>query len=392
MKYNFDEIIDRNGTNAVKVERCKVLFGTEEVLPLWVADMDFRTPDFITDAIRERLNHPLLGYTITPKEYFPTMIKWIYEHHGWEVKPSQIGFVPGVVPGLSYAVQCFTEKGEEVMVPRPVHDPFFNSIAKNGRVIVHNQLVEVDGKYEMDWDDLESKFTEKTKLFILCNPHNPGGRVWTRTELEKLAGICEKHNVLVVSDEIHADMILPGNTPHTPFATVSEWAENHSITYMAMTKVFNMPALISSLFIVPNRELFNQLNDYLGVSEQNQGNIFAFIGALAAVEHGEEWRVQMLDYVQANIEYVDSYLKANVPQVKAMVPEASFLVWLDCADLGFTDTDELHKFISLEAGLGLNKGTIFGPGGEQHVRLNVATPRANLEQAMAQLAEAVKRK
>ena len=392
MKYNFDEIIDRNGTNAVKVERCKVLFGTEEVLPLWVADMDFRTPDFITDAIRERLNHPLLGYTITPKEYFPTMIKWIYEHHGWEVKPSQIGFVPGVVPGLSYAVQCFTEKGDEVIVQPPVYYPFFNSIAKNGRVIVHNQLVEVDGKYEMDWEDLESKFTEKTKLFILCNPHNPGGRVWTRTELEKLAGICEKHNVLVVSDEIHADMILPGNTPHTPFATVSEWAENHSITYMAMTKVFNMPALISSLFIVPNRELFNQLNDYLGVSEQNQGNIFAFIGALAAVEHGEEWRVQMLDYVQANIEYVDSYLKANVPQVKAMVPEASFLVWLDCADLGFTDTDELHKFISLEAGLGLNKGTIFGPGGEQHVRLNVATPRANLEQAMAQLAEAVKRK
>ncbi|MFM2292947.1 MAG: hypothetical protein RIS29_2760 [Bacteroidota bacterium] len=392
MKYNFDEIIDRNGTNAVKVERCKVLFGTEEVLPLWVADMDFRTPDFITDAIRERLNHPLLGYTITPKEYFPTMIKWIYEHHGWEVKPTQIGFVPGVVPGLSYAVQCFTEKGDEVIVQPPVYYPFFNSIAKNGRVIVHNQLVEVDGKYEMDWDDLESKFTEKTKLFILCNPHNPGGRVWTRTELEKLAGICEKHNVLVVSDEIHADMILPGNTPHTPFATVSEWAENHSITYMAMTKVFNMPALISSLFIVPNRELFNQLNDYLGVSEQNQGNIFAFIGALAAVEKGEEWRVQMLDYVQGNIEYVDSYLKANVPQVKAMVPEASFLVWLDCADLEFADTDELHKFFSLEAGLGLNKGTIFGPGGEQHVRLNVATPRANLEQAMAQLAEAVKRK
>jgi cystathionine beta-lyase len=392
MKYNFDEIIDRNGTNAVKVERCKVLFGTEEVLPLWVADMDFRTPDFITDAIRERLNHPLLGYTITPKEYFPSMIKWIYEHHGWEVKPTQIGFVPGVVPGLSYAVQCFTEKGDEVIVQPPVYYPFFNSIAKNGRVIVHNQLVEVDGKYEMDWEDLESKFTEKTKLFILCNPHNPGGRVWTRTELEKLAGICEKHNVLVVSDEIHADMILPGNTPHTPFATVSEWAENHSITYMAMTKVFNMPALISSLFIVPNRELFNQLNDYLGVSEQNQGNIFAFIGALAAVENGEEWRVQMLDYVQGNIEYVDSFLKANVPQVKAMVPEASFLVWLDCSDLGFADTDELHKFISLEAGLGLNKGTIFGPGGEQHVRLNVATPRANLEQAMAQLAEAVKRK
>lgn len=392
MKYNFDELIDRSNTNAVKLERCKVLFGSEDVLPLWVADMDFRTPDFIMDAIRERLEHPILGYTIAPKEYFPAMIRWIYEHHGWEIKPGQIGFVPGVVPALSYAVQCFTDKGDEVIVQPPVYYPFFNSIYKNGRTIVHNELKEVDGKYIMNLEDFEAKITPRTKMFILCNPHNPGGRVWPRSELEQVAAICEKHNILVISDEIHADMVLPGCTPHTPFATLSDWAANHSITYMAMSKVFNMPSLISSLFIAPNKDLFNQLNDYLGVSEQNQGNIFAFIGALAAVEQGDEWRVEMLKYVQANFNYINEYFQTNIPQVKAMTPEASFLVWLDCSGLGFEDTDALHKFFSLEAGIGLNKGTIFGAGGEHHLRINIATPRANLEIAMEQLHKAVKKR
>lgn len=392
MHYNFDEVIDRHNTGAIKVERCKALFGSEDVLPLWVADMDFRTPDFILDAIRERLSHPILGYTMAPNDYFRTMTTWIYEHHGWDVKLNQIGFIPGVVPGLSYAVQCFTEKGDEVIVQPPVYYPFFNSIAKNGRVVVHNPLQEEDGKFVMNYDDLEARISSKTKLFILCNPHNPGGRVWTREELEKLAAICEKHNVLVISDEIHADMVLPGSTAHTPFATVSEWAAQHSVTYMAMSKVFNMPSLISSLFIAPNREIFNQLNDYLGVSEQNQGNIFAFIGALAAVQHGDEWRKQMLDYVRKNVEYIDNYLQTTIPQVKVMIPEASFLVWLNCEGLGFENTDKLHEFFSLEAGIGLNKGTIFGPGGENHLRLNVATPRSILEQAMEQLKNAVEKR
>jgi len=386
--YNFDEIIDRKDTNAVKLERCKALFGTEDVLPLWVADMDFRTPDFILDAIRQRLEHPILGYTMPSKDFYPLMQKWITGHHNWNVKREWIGFLPGIVPGLAFAVQSLTEVGDEIMVQSPVYYPFFNVIENNHRVIVNNPLKEVDGKFVMDFDDLEKKLTSKTRLFILCNPHNPGGRVWTKEELQQFAEICSKHNVTIISDEIHADMVLPGNPAHTPLATVSEWAQNNTVTFMAPTKVFNMPGLISSGYIIPNSELRHKFAEFLEASEMNAGNIFAYIGAVAAYEHGETWRLEMLDYVKGNIDYIVDFLKKNVPQVVPMIPEASFLVWLDCKALGM-ETDDLHKFFSLQAKLGLNKGTIFGEGGEYHLRLNVACSRRVLEQAMMQLKEAV---
>jgi cysteine-S-conjugate beta-lyase len=388
MKYNFDEIIDRRNTQAVKLERRKALFGTEDVLPLWVADMDFRTPGFIIDAIQKRLEHPILGYTMPSKNYYSASIKWIKEHHDWNVEREWFGFLPGIVPGLAFAVQSLTNPGDEIIVQPPVYYPFFHVIEKNHRVAIQNQLKEKNGKFTMDLDDLEKKITPKTKLLILCNPHNPGGRVWTKEELQQLAAICEKHQITIVSDEIHADMVLPGNTKHTPFATVSAWSEQHSVTFMAPTKVFNMPGLISSAYIIPNTELHQRFAGYLEASEMNTGNLFAYIAAIAAYENGEEWRKQMLDYVQSNINYIADFLKNNIPQIKPMIPEASFLVWLDCKELGM-ETDELHEFFSLKAALGLNKGTIFGPGGEYHLRLNVACPRSILEKAMKQLLKAV---
>ena len=388
MKYNFDEVIDRRDTNAVKLERCKALFGTEDVLPLWVADMDFRTPDFIIDAIQKRLEHPILGYTMPSKSFYSASISWIKEHHDWNIQRDWFGFLPGIVPGLSFAVQSLTKPGDEIIVQPPVYYPFFHVIEKNHRVLVQNQLKEDNGKFVMDFDDLEKKFTSKTKLFILCNPHNPGGRVWTIDELRRFTAICEKHQVTIVSDEIHADMVLPGKTKHTPLATVSAWSEQNTVTFMAPTKVFNMPGLISSGYIIPNAELRHQFAEFLEASEMNSGNMFAYTAAVAAYENGDEWRKQMLDYVQGNIDFVADFLKKNVPQIKPMIPEASFLVWLDCKDLGM-ETDELHKFFSLKAGLGLNKGTIFGPGGEYHLRLNVACSRSILEKAMKQLKEAV---
>ena len=388
MKYNFDEVIDRRDTNAVKLERCKALFGTEDVLPLWVADMDFRTPDFIIDAIQKRLEHPILGYTMPSKSFYSASISWIKEHHDWNIQRDWFGFLPGIVPGLSFAVQSLTKPGDEIIVQPPVYYPFFHVIEKNHRVLVQNQLKEDNGKFVMDFDDLEKKFTSKTKLFILCNPHNPGGRVWTIDELQRFAAICEKHQVTIVSDEIHADMVLPGKTKHTPLATVSAWSEQNTVTFMAPTKVFNMPGLISSAYIIPNAELRHRFVEFLEASEMNSGNMFAYTAAVAAYENGDEWRKQMLDYVQGNIDFVADFLKKNVPQIKPMIPEASFLVWLDCKDLGM-ETDELHKFFSLKAGLGLNKGTIFGPGGEYHLRLNVACSRSILEKAMKQLKEAV---
>lgn len=391
MKYNFDEVIDRKGTNAVKVDRCKALFGTEDIIPMWVADMDFRTPDFVLDAIKKRLEHPILGYTVPPKNFYDLLTKWIFDHHNWDVKREWVGFMPGIVPGLAFAVQSLTDVQDEIIVQPPVYYPFFHVIENNNRKLIYNQLVESDGIFKMDLADFESKITDKTKLFILCNPHNPGGRVWTKEELAQIADICEKHKITVVSDEIHADMVLPGKTPHTPFATVSEWAKENTVTFMAPSKVFNMPGLISSSYIIPNAKLRKLFAGYLEASEMNTGNMFSYVATVACYEEGEEWRKQMLEYVQGNIDYLQDFLKNEIPQIIPMLPEASFLVWLDCETLGM-DTDELHNFFSLKAGLGLNKGTIFGPGGEYHLRMNVACPRKTMEQALSQLKKAIKSK
>lgn len=387
MKYNFDEIIDRRNTGAIKVDRSKVLFGTENVIPLWVADMDFATPPFIIEAVEKRLKHPILGYSKMPENLLDLFVKWVQDHHQWEIKEDWTGYVRGIVPALSLAVQCFTEKNEEVIVQPPVYYPFFNVINHNGRKVVYNQLVEKDGVYEMDFDDFESKITDKTKMFILCNPHNPGGKVWSRQTLLKIDEICTRKNILVISDEIHADMVLSG-LKHVAYASISESAAMNSVTLMAPSKVFNMPGLISSSYIIPNPELRKKYVNHLGVSEMNQGNLFAYEATVAAYEQGEEWRVQMLEYVDANVRFVVEFVSKNIPQIKVMIPEASFLVWLNCEELGM-ETDELHKFFSLKAGLGLNKGTIFGPGGEYHLRLNVATPRSVLEKAMIQLKLAI---
>ncbi|MDD4970888.1 MAG: PatB family C-S lyase [Paludibacter sp.] len=388
MNYNFDEIIDRRNTGAIKIERCKALYGSEDVLPLWVADMDFRTPDFIFEAIRERCEHPILGYSMPPKEFYPSLMNWISDHHQWEVKRSWIGFLPGIVPGLAFAVQSLTVPGDAVIVQPPVYYPFFHVVKNNNRELINNPLKLVNGKYEMDFEDLERKITPNTKLFILCNPHNPGGRVWPEETLKQLADICAKHNIIVVSDEIHADMVLDGHK-HVPFAAVSESAARISLTFMAPSKTFNMPGLISSSYIIPNDVLRHKFVDFLEASELIGGNIFAYAATVAAYEKGEEWRKQMLDYVQGNIDYVVDFLKTNIPQIKPMYPEASFLVWLNCKELGM-ETDELFDFFARKAGLGLNKGTTFGPGGEYHLRLNVACSRLILKQAMEQLAKAVK--
>ncbi|MDD3196571.1 MAG: PatB family C-S lyase [Paludibacter sp.] len=385
--YNFDEIIDRRGTDAVKVDRCKALFGTEDVLPLWVADMDFRTPDFVLETIRQRLDHPILGYSVPPVNFKASFVKWVREHHNWDITEAQTGFVPGIVPALSFAVQCFTDPGDEIIVQPPVYYPFFNVIRNNKRVVVTNPLKEENGQFVMDLVDFEAKITDRTRLFILCNPHNPGGKVWSAETLKKVDELCTRHNILVVSDEVHADMVHRGYT-HVPYATVSESAANGSVTFMAPTKVFNMPGIVSSSYIIQDTELRNRFAHFLEAAEMNTGNLFAYLTTVACYEQGEAWRVAMLDYVMGNIRYIVDYLATHLPQIKPMIPEASFLIWLDCRELGM-ETDELHQFFALKAGLGLNKGSVFGEGGEYHLRMNVACPRSILEKAMAQLSTAI---
>jgi cystathionine beta-lyase len=385
--YNFDEIIDRRGTDAVKVDRCKALFGTEDVLPLWVADMDFRTPDFVLETIRQRLDHPILGYSVPPVNFKASFVKWVREHHNWDITEAQTGFVPGIVPALSFAVQCFTDPGDEIIVQPPVYYPFFNVIRNNKRVVVTNPLKEENGQFVMDLADFEAKITDRTRLFILCNPHNPGGKVWSAETLKKVDELCTRHNILVVSDEVHADMVHRAYT-HVPYATVSESAANGSVTFMAPTKVFNMPGIVSSSYIIQDTELRNRFAHFLEAAEMNTGNLFAYLTTVACYEQGEAWRVAMLDYVMGNIRYIVDYLATHLPQIKPMIPEASFLIWLDCRELGM-ETDELHQFFALKAGLGLNKGSVFGEGGDYHLRMNVACPRSILEKAMAQLSTAI---
>jgi len=385
--YYFDEIIDRHNTDAIKIERCKALFGTENVLPLWVADMDFRTPDFIINAIKERCEHPIFGYSKLPKGFIPALTNWIKALHGWEVKSQWVGFLPGIVSGIAFAIETYSEIGDEVIIQPPVYYPFIHVVKNNSRELVFNQLKEVNGIFEMDFEDLMQKITTKTRMLILCNPHNPGGRAWDADTLIRLAEICAKHNIVVISDEIHSDLVLR-NKKHIPFATVSDTAANISVTLMAPTKTFNMPGLVSSSYIIPNSDLRAKYVNYLERIEQTGGNTFAYIATQAAYEKGGAWRKQMLEYVEGNIDYVINFLKTNIPQIKPMIPEATYLMWLDCEGMGM-ETDDLQDFFVHKAGLGLNKGTIFGPGGEYHLRLNAACPRSILKQAMAQLKEAV---
>ena len=387
MKYNFDELIDRRNTGAVKTDLCKKMFGTNDLIPLWVADMDFRTPDFIIDAINNRCKHPILGYTVPDEEYFNSIIRWIDVRHGWKLERNWLGFLPGIVPGLAFAVNALTQTGDQIIIQPPVYPPFIQVPSKNGRELIYNPLKVVEGRFEMDLKDLEYKITDRTRMFILCNPHNPGGRTWDADTLIKVAEICHKHGVLVVSDEIHSDMALPGNV-HTPFASVSELAEQNSITYMAPSKTFNMAGLVSSSYIIPNSEIRKKFSDFMDNSELANGNIFAYVAAQAAYEKGTEWLSEMISYIQGNVDYIVEFLEKNVPQIKPMIPQASFLIWLDCTGLEMS-SHQLQDFMVKEARLGLNKGTTFGPGGEQHLRLNIGCSREVLKQAMEQLKSAI---
>ncbi len=382
-QYNFDEVIDRRGTNAYKIELCSNVFGRNDIMPLWVADMDFRTPDFIFDAIRERCEHPVLGYSLIPTDFFTDIQAWIKKIHNWDVQTQWLGFLPGIVPGLAFAVNAFTQPGDEVLVQAPVYPPFLHVPENNGRTVVCNPLKVVNGKFEMDFEDLERKISPRTKLFILCNPHNPGGRIWGNETLQRLAEICAQHHILVVSDEIHADMALRGHK-HVPFASVSDLAAQNSITYMAPSKTFNIPGMISSSYIIPNAQIKEKFASFLKNSELANANLLSLVITQAAYRHGNDWRIQMLDYVQSNIDFVCDFITENDLKIKVMKPEASFLLWLDFSEYGY-GSDELQNLMVNTARVGMNQGTTFGTGGEQHLRLNVACARSILAEAMSRV-------
>ena len=387
MHYNFDERIERENTSCYKYDLREKVFGTDEVIPMWVADMDFRTPGFITDALRERLEHEILGYTIPPLSLKQLCADWQQRRYGWEANPEWFGFVPGIVTGLSFAVNTFTQPGDRVIVQPPVYPPFFKVPNGNSREVVYNPLKEVNGRYEMDFDLLEKQLSDNAKLFILCHPHNPGGRVWERETLEKLAELCASKGVLIISDEIHADMTYHAFR-HIPFASVSETARNNSVTFMSPSKTFNVPGLINSYYVIPNPTLRRQFEVAMERVDLHV-NLFGFVATEAAYTHGEEWLDQMVDYLEENARFVVDYCEKNIPGVKAMMPDSSFLVWIDFSKQGLSN-EALRKLMIEKAGLGLNDGPTFGIGGEGHQRINVGCPRSLVVEAMQRIEKAVK--
>jgi cystathionine beta-lyase len=403
MKYDFDEVIDRRHTDALKIDYVPELWGREDLLPLWVADMDFATPPFILDALKQRCEHPVLGYTCRARAWYEAIVHWQQMRYGWAIREEWLNFVPGIVPGIAFCIHCFTRPGDRVLIQTPVYHPYILVPQKNDRVVVespfiirkeelrenHYPVSFPAAEMAIDWEDFERK-AEGCKLFLLCHPHNPGGRVWKREELIRMAEICQRKGVLVVSDEIHADLTLHGYT-HIPFASSCEAAAQNSITFASPSKSFNMAGLTSSYAIIPNPDIRERFATFLENSELNLGHLFSFISVAAAYSHGTEWLDQCLDYIQGNIDYVEQTLAHDMPRICMIRPQASYLIFLDCRALGLT-SEALNRFFVENAHLALNEGAMFGKPGEGFMRLNVASPRSVIAKAMHQLKEAYDRR
>lgn len=384
MTYNFDKIIDRTGSGDLKHSVLQERYGRSDLLPLWVADMDFETPAFITDALRQRLDHSLFGYTVVPDELWTTIIQWIGNHHSWTVQREWLSYIPGIVKGIGMAVNVFTREDEKVIIQPPVYHPFRLTPEGNGRTVVYNPLKPCEnGGYEMDFEQLDEVADDKCRLLILSNPHNPAGICWKEETLRQLAHFCYERGIIVLSDEIHCDMTLFGHR-HVPFASVSDEAAQCSITFGAPSKTFNIAGIVSSYAIVPNPMIRRQFYSWLEANEFNDPPLFSPIATIAAYRQGEAWRQQMLAYVEENIRFVEDYCHKHLPKIKPLRPEASFLIWLDCRELEL-DHDQLIDLFVNRARLALNDGAMFGPGGQGFMRLNVGTPRSILKEALERL-------
>ena len=385
MKYNFDEVIDRRGSDSLKLEALLPRWGREDLIPMWVADMDFRTPPFIIDSVKKRIECEIFGYTEKPNTWYQSIINWQKKRHQLAITKEMISFIPGVVPAIVMAIEAFTKVGEQVLIQPPVYYPFAAAIRNTGRKVITNPLLLGNLQYYIDFDDFEKK-VKTCKLFILCNPHNPGVRVWSKEELEKLAAICLKYQVLMISDEIHADLTLP-SYKHISLASLSEEIAMNTVTFSSASKTFNMAGLASAYAIIPNPQVRQKFLDKTVGYMLTDGNIFAFQTTVAAYEQGEEWLNQLLAYVQGNIDFLTQYIDQYLPKVKYIVPQASYLVFLDFRALGLSQK-ELVSFCTNKAHLALVDGSVFGEEGKGFMRINLASPRSIIEKALEQLKEA----
>ncbi|MEN8701457.1 MalY/PatB family protein [Bacillus infantis] len=381
--YDFHKSISRYETASVKWELTKDVFGSSDVLPMWVADMDFEPPEEVQKAISKRASHEVFGYTFVPPSASEAVQQWQKDQSGWEIRKSWVLYSPGVVPSISLAVQAFTSPGDKIMLQSPVYTPFFEMIEKNGRLVVNSPLALVEQRYEIDFQLFEEELKKGIKLFLLCNPHNPGGRVWKKEELLKIGELCKKYGCLILSDEIHSDLVFSPHK-HIPIASLSEEFRDITITCIAPSKTFNIAGLQSSAVIIPNE----QLRDKFKSIQAQQGfftlNIFGITALEAAYRHGRDWLDQLLTYLQANYEIARSFIERELPPVKVMDLEATYLMWLDCRELSLPDKDLNSRLIE-KGKIALEPGTKYGPGGEGFVRMNIACPRDTLEEGLKRL-------
>ncbi len=388
MEYDFNKITDRKGTAAIKWDYYREFLSVpHEIVPLWVADMDFETAPEISRALQNRAAHPIYGYTARPAAYYSAVKSWFYKRYSWTFEKDHIHFTPGIVTAMCMAIGAFTEPGDKIVVQTPVYNPFFDIVKANGRMPEFNPLINKDGKYLMDYEALEESGKNGAKMLLLCNPHNPVGRVWSKEELRKVCEICERHDMLIISDEIHGDLTMPGIL-YTPLMTVDEKYNSRIISCTAPSKTFNIPGLKASNIIISDERLSKAFREYTERLHLGMSNIFAIEGAAAAYAHGGPWLESLRDYLFSNAEYVAKNLTQKT-RISTYIPEGTYLMWLDFSAYGL-DHEDLNRTILDKARVGLSNGTMYGGEGEGFMRMNIGCPRAVLEEACDRLGKVFK--
>ena len=387
-KYNFDQVVDREHSCSAKYDERVKHFGTDQVIPMWIADMDFPTAPAVIDAMVRRAQEGICGYAARPASYFQAVCGWQLRRNGWHVDPACCSYALGVIPAIGSMIQYMTQPGDRILIQSPVYGDFFDIIHDNQREIVENRMIpNGDGTWSVDWADFEEKI-RTVKMFLLCSPHNPLGIVWQRHELEKMVSLARENGVILISDEIHSDLIFNGKR-HIPAASLSPEAAAYVITCISASKTFNLAGLQASTTVFPTVEMKNQFDRFWRNLEIHRNNTFSLVAVEAAYREGEDWLEELKVYIRENFQFVHDYCKQNIPGVSARIPDATYLMWLDCRGLGMHQ-EELVKFMIEKAGLGLSSGTGFAPSLEGYMRLNAACPRSTLERAMTQLAAAVR--
>lgn len=386
MTFDFDSPVDRSGWSSVKFDACKAYFGRSDVMPMWVADMDFAAPSAVTTALTERAGHPIYGYTLYPDSLYQSLIDWCQNRYNWSISRSQIMMCPGVVPSIHAAIQALSQAGDQVIVQPPVYFPFFSAVTETGRELVLNPLRLDNGHYSMDLEHLEDCARKGARLLLLCSPHNPVGRVWRQQELTDLLAIAERYQMTVISDEIHADLIYPGQT-HLPLADLTDSV--NVLTTVAPSKTFNIPGLGLSALVVPekaDRKAINKVLDSWHVSAANPFSITAFE---AAYNHGEAWLDALMVYLQQSRDWAADFIDKELADISLIQPEGTYLLWLDCRQMGL-ENQALREFFIEQAGVGMNPGYVFGDNGSGFMRLNIGTPRVRVKQALQKIADAIR--